>query len=497
LDLVANTFSVASVAQRICWAARSAMESWRRSGDFRARERRAERATVRRGVQQRSRAAAQTHDAIDRFEDVLKIEQEKQNRDIDDLPAEADAGTYGNTYGRSLGASTYGGNASHGESSYSNHDLMRSHSDPQVRVVAIDNDTCAQRPPSPLTYYDYGSLSTKPRSVFAQHKSRMGESTRQKYRQTSCGFYFPGPQFKQGPYGFSMLDPCMLAPRSWPTKSGVPPVRQAADPGDLRPLDTEDLGHKRNRVDAPVISDIVRTTRAHNERALMANRSVDKHREEKLLEQVRFEKGMYEGTFRDPMTEEDHLLKRLPVECAPEQHDWLALDHGELQETQQLGSRILFGVQGCLRNCRGRITDLFRAENILSPSGCPTGQLEPIEFLYGLVRLGVVEDGEFSEENIVHAMTVIDPNFDGRVSLPVIARALNAAHKVDRQRIQATQQLEKQHQNKLSTSYCESLPVEVVKVDMESRSLFNFERDFEKFRSQQRVLLAHHNELGH
>jgi len=108
-----------------------------------------------------------------------------------------------------------------------------------------------------------------------------------------------------------------------------------------------------------------------------------------------------------------------------------------------------------------------------------------------------VDDGEFTEDNIVHAMTVIDPNFDGRVSLPVIARAIQATHKVQRQRDQSSQQQEKQHQNKLSTSYSESLPVEVVKVDMESRSLFNFERDFEKFRSQQRILLAHHNELGH
>lgn len=122
--------------------------------------------------------------------------------------------------------------------------------------------------------------------------------------------------------------------------------------------------------------------------------------------------------------------------------------------------------------------------------------LEPQEFLVGLVRLGIVEDGELSVHDVVQAMTTIDPNFDGRVSLPVLNRAVNAAHKVQGERTQAAQQVERQFQAKLSTSYSESLPVEVVKVDRESRSLFNFERSFEKFRSQQRILLAHHNELG-
>lgn len=461
---------------------------WRRSGDFRQRERRAERATVRFAAQKQGRAAAQTHEAIERFEEVLKYEQEKQNRDIDDLPPEADAGSYVNTY-RSLG--TYGSTSR----TDSDHDrtydsLMRSHSDPQVRAVPIDNDPCMMRPPSPLTYYDYGHLTVRPRSVFAQHKQRKGESTRAKFRQTSCGFYFPGPQYKQGPYGFSMLDPCLLAPRAWPTMKGQPPDRQENDPGDVRPLATEDLGHKRNRIEAPVISDIVRTNKAHSQRALVANRHVDKNREEKLLEQVRFEKGMYEGKWRDPMLE---TKGQLPEEAPEERHDWLGTEKEEQHSMQQLGSRILFGLQSYIRDRRGRINDLLKAEN---RSG-PTGVLEPKEFLAGLVRLSIVEDGELSEDDVVHAMTSIDPNFDGRVYLPIIARAVNTAHKVQGQRTQATQQLERQHQAKLSTSYSESLPVEVVKVDRESRSLFNFERSFQRFLTQQRTLLAHHNELGH
>jgi len=468
---------------------------WRRSGDFRQRERRAERATQRRVVVQRSRAAAQTHEAIERFEDVLKAEQERANRDIDDLPAEAEAGTFGSTFRSTITAQAARWNDSGSDeegSPFRKTELERSQSEPQVRQTGpIDNDPCMMRPPSPLSYYNYGSLSVKPRSTFAQHKQRAGESTRAKFRQTSPGFYFPGPQFKQGPYGFSMLDPCLIAPRPWDSTTGQPPHRQENDAGDVRPLSSEQLGHRRNFVEAPKVSDSVRTTKAHTERALMAFRNVDKNREEKLLEQVRFEKGMYEGRWRDPMLEAGHV-GQLPEENPEEKHDWLGANHEEMDSRQQLGSRILFGLQSCLRTCRGKVTNLFAAENRAGPAGV----LEPQEFLAGLVRLGIVDDGELSVHDVIQAMTTIDPNFDGRVNLPVINRAVNAAHKVQGERTQAAQQVERQFQAKLSTSYTESLPVEVVKVDRESRSLFNFERSFEKFRSQQRILLAHHNELG-
>lgn len=470
---------------------------WRRSGDFRQRERRAERATKRRVEQQRSRTAAQTHSAIEQFEEVLKAEQAKANTDFDDLPPEADATSYGF---RSTGFKSTDGGMRSNDSSGSDNErgfdrLERSHSEMHVRTApAIDTDPCMMRPPSPLTYYDYGHLSVRPRSTFAQQKQRVGESTRSKARQTHQGFYFPGPQYKQGPYGFSMLDPCLLAPRPWETRKGQPPAREENAPGDVRPLSVEDLGHRRNRVAHPVTSDTVRPTRAHSERALMAFKTVDKEREERLLEHVRFEKGMYEGKWRDPLLErhpETGKQGHLPEENPEEKHDWLGGDHQEMDSKQQLGSRILFGLQRSVRECRGKMTNLFKTEN---KSG-PAGVLEPQEFLAGLVRLGVVEDGEISVEDVIHAMTTIDPNFDGHVNVPTIARAVNAAHKVQGQRTQANAQAEKQHQKQLSTSYSESLPVEVVKVDRESRSLFNFERSFEKFRHQQRVLLAHHNEL--
>lgn len=464
------------------------MESWRRSGDFRQRERRAKRATERLVQVQRQRAAEQTRKALKDFEKILKIEQDKQKAEDDDLPLEAEAG-YEKTI-KSLGT-TGGYGAIDRESSASDNEptfdrLHRSHSDTGVRVAALEHDPCMMRPPSPLSYYDYGGLSVKPRSTFAQHKQKFGESTRSKHRQMSPGFYFPGGQFKQGPYGFSMLDPCLMAPRSWHT-SKPPPVRWENDPADVRPHSTEHLGHKRNRVAAPVCSDIVRSTRAHTLRAQMSSQHQDKNREEKFLEQVRFENGLFDGRWRDPVL--DH--KGLPEEPPMEQHDWIGAEAEDMHAMQQLGSRILFGLQNCLRANRAKITTLFKAEN----SGHP-GVLEPQEFLRGLVRLGIVEEGELSLDDLVEAMTTIDPNFDGRVNLPLISRAIAAATKVQGQRLQATQLLEAQQHAKISTSYSESLPVEVVKVDKDCRSIFNFERAFEKFKAQQHLLLMQHNELG-
>jgi hypothetical protein len=280
-----------------------------------------------------------------------------------------------------------------------------------------------------------------------------------------------------------------MAPKSWHAPK-PPPVRWENDAADVRPLSTEHLGHKRNRVAAPVISDIVRTTKAHSRRAQLSNQTQDKHREEKLLEQVRFECGMFEGNWRDPTWDQKG---QMPEEAPEERHsEWLGLHKGDMNSTQQLGAYILNGLQNYLRVGRAKITSLFWAEN----KGHP-GVLEPDEFLAGLVRLGVVEEDQVSVSDVVEAMAIIDPNFDGRVNLPIIARAIAADRKVQGDRAQAVQQAERQHQAKIQTSYSESLPVEVVKVDRESRSLFNFERSFEKFRHQQRILLAHHNELGH
>jgi len=512
------------------------MESWRRDGSFRQRERVSSVATNKRAQQVKQRIAAQTHQAIADFEVVLKEEQEKANRDIDDLPPEAEAGYLSNSF-RGF-SSTFGGYGTqardddsdsdngagmggtfHGYgTTHSLHGLQRSQSDPQVRPV--DKDPCVKRPPSPCTFYDYGSLTSKPRSVYAQHRAKLDQPSRPKFRHSSCGFYFPGPQFRAGPYGFSMLDPCLMPPRSW-ASSKPPPVRYEDDAGDVRPTATEELGHKRNRAAGQVISDSVRSTNAHNRRAKLVHQMFDRNREDRFLEQARFENGAFEGRWRDPTLD---FGGNLPEESPEEDYSWLAkqdwsqasgsredpLASLTLEELQQrvrttkkpsdtksqdfgppheIASMILFGLHSQLQTDRQRISQLFEAEN----SGAK-GVLEPKEFLSGLQRLGIVTD-DITVDEICDAMTVIDPSYDGRVNLPTVGRAVAAANKVQGQRTKASQRMHQQHQAKLQTSYSESLPVEVVKVDRESRSLFNFERSFEKFRSQQRELLAQHNEV--
>lgn len=471
---------------------RHSMESWRRTGDFRQRQRASEAAGQKRSYQQRQRIAAQTHQAIADFEVILKEEQERANREIDDLPPEAEAG-FMNSSLKGF-STTYGTQQARDDSSMSDishgydRGLQRSSSDSQVRNLGpLDNDPCMKRPPSPCQMYDYGAISTKPRSIYAQHRQKLGEPTRPKYRHSSAGFYFPGPQFKQGPYGMSMLDPCLMAPRSW-TTSKPPPVRWDNDAGDVRPLTMEDIGHRRNRAAGQVISDCVRTTNFHNRRAKLVHQIFDRNREDRFLEQVRFENGAYEGRWRDPLLDRQG---QLPEEHPHEDHDWVSRDKQDMNPAQQLASDILFGLQSHLRTSRQRISQLFDAE-----STGPRGVLEPKEFLRGLQRLGIISEG-ITVDDIVDAMSIIDPGYDGRVNLPTVSRAVAAAQKFQTQRTQASQRLEQQHQAKIQTSYSESLPVEVVKVDRESRSLFNFERSFEKFRSQQRELLAQHNELPH
>jgi len=94
-------------------------------------------------------------------------------------------------------------------------------------------------------------------------------------------------------------------------------------------------------------------------------------------------------------------------------------------------------------------------------------------------------------------MSAIDPNFNGRVSLHLLSRAVCSAQGVQRDRAKESAERKQQHQTKISTTYSESLPVDVVKVDWQARSLCDFERAVANFRKQQRDLLASHHELPH
>jgi len=367
---------------------------------------------------------------------------------------------------------------------FSTADLPKSHSQAHI-LGSIEKDSTTKKPPSPLTLYDYGCLSVKPRSLIAQHRQRHGDAMRPKHRQTSCGFYFPGAQFKHGPYGFSMIDPCLMPPRNWAQSPEVP-ARWNDESGHARPLDAQALGLKRNRSAGPTISPSVRTTAAHEQRALRAFQVMDKHREEAVLEHARFENAVYEGKWQDPLLE---TKGELPETLPPAQYDWLALPAEEQTTAEQMAARIIFGLCNLQQSFRGGIMALLAAENRGGP-----GVLEAAEFRRGLLRLGIVTEVELSLERLVTVIGLIDQTADGRVRLPAVARAAAVARNLRKQQRAATEQLQQQREVFLSTKYSSSLPVDVVKLDKDSKSLYNFERSLEKFRSQQRELLVQHNE---
>merc|ERR1711870_38973 len=98
------------------------------------------------------------------------------------------------------------------------------------------------------------------------------------------------------------------------------------------------LGLKRNRSAGAVISPSVRTTTAHTRRAERAFHVLDHGREEGVLEHARFENGMYEGRWRDPLLD---TKGQIPEASVPAQYDWLERNIEELDSHQQMASRIL------------------------------------------------------------------------------------------------------------------------------------------------------------
>jgi len=276
-----------------------------------------------------------------------------------------------------------------------------------------------------------------------------------------------------------------MPPRSWASSPRVP-TRQDDHLGDVRPLDAHALGLKRNRSAGDVLSPTVRSTKAHTIRAQRAFHVMDKHREEGLLEHARFENAVYEGKWRDPLLDNKG---RVPEHAIHEKHEWLGANIEELDPLQQLASRILFGVHDAATRSKGGVKALFAAENKGGP-----GVLEPQDFLAGLVRLGVLIGGDVGLDDIIKVIAVIDPSSDGRMRLPALDRAVGVARRLHKQQQEAWEKSNKDRQVFLSTNYGDSLPVSVIKIDKQPKSIHTFERSLEKFRSQQRELLVHHNE---
>lgn len=288
---------------------------------------------------------------------------------------------------------------------------------------------------------------------------------------------------RQGPYGFSMLDPIHMTHHHW-TESASLPTRYSGDAGDARPAQPG-KHQARTLKDAPTISEMVRSSKAHELRTRRVFDVLDKKREEVFLEKIRFEQGVFEGKWRDPLLDGGEAVLQPDPE---EKHDFLRSDDHDAPAKRN-ASRILFGLEKALRKGRGNLQNLFRAVNKNTPN-----VLETEEFLAGIIRLGIVKPGELAISDVVETMLVIDPTYDGRVNFPVLSRALAATQSAHKQKVSEKETAEKQDHHLEHHTYHASLPVDVVKVDWRTRSLFDFERDFDRFRQQQQDILQQHNE---
>jgi len=448
------------------------MDPWRTTGSFRQRARNSVQATQQLNEQRRHYAAARTREALDRFDGKFEAEQEAMQKDFDDLPAEA-------------GYMKMSQAAPGGMRDQLLADETKPPSQPQLQ--GLERNPSVQRPPSALAVYDYGNLSLRPKSLAAQQRQQLGQPKRLKHRQTSCGFYFPGSQYTQGSYGFSMIEPYLL-PQSRAKTNASAPTSWVDAANKARPMDAQELASRRSRSLGSIssTSQLPRSTSAQTLRARRAAQVLDNRWEEAKLEQARFENGVCDGCWRDPLLD---TRGEVPTVAAPEEYDWLDLPNDSRTPAQQTASKILFGLCTALQKFRGGLLSLFAAENMGGP-----GVLEPASFLCGLERLGVLGKDEVSMGELLQAISTIHQSSDGRVRLLALGRAVSVARRVRQRQQQATEQLKQERQVFLSTKYSATLPVDVVKLDKESKSLYDFERSLEKFRTQQKELLVLHNE---
>lgn len=286
-----------------------------------------------------------------------------------------------------------------------------------------------------------------------------------------------------------MVDPILMPPSASDLTSKSSGLRWEGDPSDMRPLLKEDFGLKRDRVNKdPVGSPMVRHTNGHERRARRHFHCLDHRREESILEQARFEHGVFEGKWRNPLL--DTGMESIQDTQAPEEeHTWLSKPLEEMTSAEEVASNLLFRLERAATQTRGRTAQLFVDQN-----HGPNGQLEPAEFIKGLEKHYILYQNELTPQKLIGIMNTIDKSFDGRVSLPVITRAVNYARTVRMRKDQEKDAIRKQRQVKLKTSYSEAMPIDVIKVDRYESSLLNFNRSFQKFVNQQRQLLDHHHE---
>lgn len=467
-------------------------------GSMRSRARASERATARSTSQRNKQVAASTFAALDCFEEKLENDNNAQFQAYDGLD-EAGASMRPHSSKLARTKSLLDMNRRQPMIGYGQQNGMDAATPPErsqstKALASRRDDPLVMKPPSPLKFYDYGCVSMKPRSMHAQHLRQLDKGARPEHRRTAQGFLFPGGHFERGTYGFSIVDPILLPSRPWVGAATVSD-RWRGDAADLRPLAADGLSTSRNRKEGAVVSPSVRATAGHAARAAAAFQHMDKCREEAVIEQARFENGVFEGRWRDPMLD-------LPPGVVPEaspavDHRWLSLPMPQMNSDQVMALRLLYNINSAMRQIQGRFRDLFAKEN-----QCARGVLELDEFSRGLLRLGVYREGEVSVDRLRHVVSIIDPGFDGRVNLPAIQRAIVEVRslKEDPPPVGASLADMKRWGQRRGApviaklgDYGDVAPINAVKLNQD-HGIFEWQGNMQKFRTQQRDLLTHHGE---
>jgi hypothetical protein len=202
------------------------------------------------------------------------------------------------------------------------------------------------------------------------------------------------------------------------------------------------------------------------------------------------------------------------VESSPKSEGETVLD------PPTLAHHILSGIARTMAENHSHIPDLFKQVNRGTPA-----VLELEEFIEGLVKINAFEDVDYlvqlaiiirdtngqrrkkkedeeEEEEIdaaplkvlEEAMTLIDPEFEGRVTYTALGRGVASFQATQRKQMQSLSGLSGRGPKATASFYGGELPVEVVRVDKLSKSVFDFNRSRDLFFKQQSSLLAFHGE---
>lgn len=435
-------------------------------GSFRQRANRSEAAAEAERDSRRLKVALQTFETLKQFEDTL---QAQARSFYDEIPSEALPTRWthhGSFQGTSMGRNMV--------------------SEPNLHTTLLTHDgterDLRQQPPSPLNFHDYSSISLKPRSKQLQHRLKLGKFAKN---------VPTGPQhFKHGPNGDKMQDPCLMAPMCWTPMLQPCSTRPRPDILEFRPLSTPILAAELSRNEPiPGVPSKVRGNVTSAQRARAHGEAMMKRCREDLTEHTRYETGLL-GTWRDPL--------ELPELASPD-FSWLP---GALEDLlagkseEELGLKppqlnaflLLIHLDHAVRQGKTYLSKIFNAENKSRRK-----ELEIGEFYRGLKRIHVIDALDLSEAKLCEALWELDPGFDGRVSLPILDRALKvlASTGVYSRKAPPTEE------EYGPFAYGETSPVRSIEIPMEADSINNFRKAFKCFRDQQNELLTFHSNLKH